>query len=337
MGSWSPLCGKQWAIFRIDARIARSRTAENSLILGPILFLLYINDIVNVSNLLLPIIFADDTNVFLSGPNLTELVKNINSELEKLVEWLQSNKLSLNIDKTHYMIFSLKKTKYTSNDVLINGKVIKQVKMTKFLGVILDEHLNWSDHVNMISKKIARGISILSCARKVFNRSTLKTLYYSFIYPYMTYCIEVWGSANKSVLSLILKLQKRAVRIISCSKYNDHTDPLFDKLHILKFECIYTYCIALFMFKLHNGLLPPIVNDLFLQNADVHDYFTRQSYLLHVPFSSSSKTCKTLRFRGVFIWNKILHVLKTNGTISIFKQNIKKALLTKTLLPISIL
>ena len=162
-------------------------------ILGPLLFLLYINDMVNVSSLLYYILFADDTNVFISGKDIQSMIRILNNELIKITEWLNVNKLALNVSKTHYILFNLSKARNINAEVKINNKIISEVESAKFLGVTLDNKLSWSQHIKHIKGKIAKGIGILSKARKVFTVKTLNTIYYSFIHPYLTYCIEIWG------------------------------------------------------------------------------------------------------------------------------------------------
>lgn len=117
-------------------------------ILGPLLFLLYVNDIANISPTLMPILFADDTNLFVRGSNLAYLFQNFNSEMKTLVKWIHANDLSLNISKTHYMLFRARGKKISINmNVFIGQTKLKKVEFTKFLGVILDAKLNWLDHI----------------------------------------------------------------------------------------------------------------------------------------------------------------------------------------------
>ena len=176
-------------------------------ILGPLLFLLYIHDIVNVSTDLFYTIYADDTNVFLTGNNLLSLYQTMNNELGKIVTWLNSNRLSLNILKSHYMIFT-NKTVVVDASIQINSIVLERVESTKFLGVYLDTKLDWKKHISYVKSKIARGVGIIRKARKYLNKESLLTLYYSFIYPYFIYGIEVWGNAYHSTLASVMKLQK---------------------------------------------------------------------------------------------------------------------------------
>ena len=120
-------------------------------ILGPLLFLLYVNDMVNCSKLLHFILFADDTNLFFSCKNINELIDTVNGELDKLAEWFRANKLSLNISKTNYILFGFKHGKQNMcRDILIDGKSIEQVTHTTFLGVYIDENLNWKYHTSQL-------------------------------------------------------------------------------------------------------------------------------------------------------------------------------------------
>ena len=133
-------------------------------ILGPMLFLIYISDITSVSKIQELILFADDTNIFISHKDLDPLIQIINSEISRLNSWFIANKLSLNLSKTNFIIFT--KRKYdrssVSNKITFDGGAIHQVSSTKFLGVQIDEHLTWSDHIQSVADKISKTCGILS-------------------------------------------------------------------------------------------------------------------------------------------------------------------------------
>ena len=116
-------------------------------------------------------------------------------ELKKLYNWLLANKLTLNIYKTHFMVFNRAKHKNYKINIEINKVVIEQAKHTKFLGVIFDDNLNWSNHISYINSKIAKGVGIIYRAKKYFTTTALVNLYNAFIFPYLIYCVEVWGNA----------------------------------------------------------------------------------------------------------------------------------------------
>ena len=129
-------------------------------ILGPLLFILYVNDICNCSNLFKFILFADDTNIFYSSESATNFVEIVNCELAKLAEWFRANKLSLNVNKTHFILFGNKSKSSldAKPDIKIEGNVIERVLSTKFLGVYIDEDLNWKQHAFQISKKVSKAL-----------------------------------------------------------------------------------------------------------------------------------------------------------------------------------
>ena len=163
-------------------------------ILGPILFLIYINDLIVSCKHSDPFLFADDTNLFTSGKNLNDIARQMNEELASICIWLKVNKLSLNVKKTHFMVFNPKKRPCDKIQLNIDGALIDEEQHTKFLGVFIDNKLTWKKHIEHITGKISRGIGVIWKAKKLLNKSALKTLYYSFIYPYLTYCNNVSGS-----------------------------------------------------------------------------------------------------------------------------------------------
>ena len=296
-------------------------------ILGPLFFLIYINDIARVSKLLFFLLFADDTNIFITGKDINTITHTLNQELKKLLIWLQVNKLSINIDKTKYIIFSLRKKVNTVSHIYINNNIIERVYSTKFLGIIIDSKLSWIDHVQHIKTKIAKGLGILCKSRKILNINTLLTLYYSFVFPYIVYCIEVWGSVNKLLFSSIFKLQKRAVRIIVSANYRAHTDPIFTKLKILPLHKVYQMRVLIFMFKFSNNTLPNIFTKMFQVNVNIHHYSTRQSYKLHVMKCKTSALLNSMSYQGTLLWNYMSDTVNTHCSIQTFQWHLKKFML----------
>jgi hypothetical protein len=234
-------------------------------ILGPLLFILFINDIVNCSPLLFFLLFADDTNLLLSGNSYEDILITLNPELVSLSEWFKANKLSLNVAKTNYVLFGSKAKRKSANNlcVLVDGKPIARVSETKFLGVIIDENLNWKSHAALISSKVAKNVGVINRIKHLLNKAALKTLYYSLIYSHLTYCILLWGNASINALHNIEVLQKRAIRAISGNGFLAHTNPICQTLRILKLRDIYIRDVSIFMFKLTRNLLPPCCDLLF--------------------------------------------------------------------------
>ena len=178
------------------------------------------NDIFQASKYLYNILYADDTSILLSGSDLIQkLVRElVNRELELISEWFKANKLTLNIDKTYYMVFHRGRRKFKNNiELVINDMEIREAKSMKYLGVIIDSKLNWIDHITYIKNKVANGIGIIRKAQKLLNKTALLNLYHTLIFPNLIYCVEIWGCAKKTHLSPLYLLQKRIVRIITFS------------------------------------------------------------------------------------------------------------------------
>ena len=199
-------------------------------ILGPLSFLIYINDIIYSSPLLSFILFADDTNIFYSHKNFDSLITTLNSELSKVSSWFICNKLSLNIAKTNFMLFkpsNFQNIRHNNLNIHIDGLPIIEKKATKFLGVTIDSSLSWNDHIRNIHISVSRGIGVLYRIKNLVSQKSLTILYNALILPYITYCNIVWGNCGLTKTNSILLLQKRALRLITNSHYFANSEPLF--------------------------------------------------------------------------------------------------------------
>ena len=224
-------------------------------ILGPLLFILYINDLPNASELTDPLLFADDTSIFYSHSNPNCLESVLNDELQNIDVWQKRNKLSVNIKKTNYVIFKPRQKKfYSSISLSFGGKPLQQSNITKFLRVYIDDHLTWKHHNTYVCKQIAKSMGIIFRSRFFLSSITKLTLYYTLIYPYIVYCNCAWSSTYVSNLNSIYYLQKRAVRAITNSDYRAHSAPLFSNLVILDIFQVNTLEIAKFMFYYRNNI-----------------------------------------------------------------------------------
>ena len=152
-------------------------------VLGPLLFLIYINDIHKCSEIMSFILFADDTNLFLTDNDLKQLQDMVQKEFKKVKTWLKVNKLTLNISKTHFIIFKSKKKKENLNfsEIKVDGEKIKRVQSTKFLGVLIDENLNWKHQITYVMNQISKTVGIMSKIRYYVNKNTSIMLYYALV------------------------------------------------------------------------------------------------------------------------------------------------------------
>ncbi len=218
-------------------------------VLGPLLFLIYINDLPRASKALHAILFADDTN--LQGTMITfytfvpktkddfkNLSNRINYELSKINEWLEINKLSINVDKTKYMIFHNKQRiidAYDNLELKINNLPIKRTKTFNFLGIIINENLTWNDHITYISQKITPVVGLLNRLKHQLPIHILKMIYNSLILSRLHYGNILWGATPGS----LLKLNKRAIRAIVNAGSNAHSNPIEKKFNLLSLPDIH--------------------------------------------------------------------------------------------------
>ena len=182
-------------------------------VLGPLLFILYINDLPNISDTFKSVLFADDTTLIFSNTPILELKNNINKQfnINKLYDWLNVNKLSLNISKTNVLLFNIRNKNININmDLNINNIKVKQVSEIKFLGVIIDCKLNWKLQLNYVSSKLSRTIAISHKVKNKLNMKSLILLYNALFLSHLNYCSNIWGNTFKSSLKNIFILQKKS-------------------------------------------------------------------------------------------------------------------------------
>ena len=157
--------------------------------------------------------------------------------------------------------------------------------------------------------------------------NTCKTLYYSFIYPYLIYCNQVWGCATKTALKRIVTLQKKVLRIICFAPFNSHTERLFKELSILRFQDIYTYLVAIFMRKIVTGEALLNYKGMFVYNFEITSRVTRNSFNFHVPFTKTELSKRCIKYTGCLIWNKISKYIDRPMSQESFKHFMKTLLI----------
>ena len=315
-------------------------------VLGPLLFLIYINDLPNISSVLQFYLFADDTNIYYEADSLNKLERVINNELKKLYTWLIVNRLSLNIDKTNFLVFHpYNKPMKQLITIKINKKAISEKDHIKYLGVILDATITWKTHIDKICKTVSRTIGVMYKIRPYVNLKILKTIYYSLIYSHLIYAIEVWGSADNTHLNHILVLQKRVVRMIYYldKRQPDYSfpsaDPLFHELDLLKVHDIFKLKVAKFIYNCLNKFSPTNFHSWFELTSQTHRYNTRSKFIdidnllttnnLFIPTCRTTHYgLKSVKVQGPKIWNIIPPIIRSNTSAKCFSKELKKYLTT---------
>ena len=301
-------------------------------VLGPLLFLLYINDMPLVSKLLKFHLFADDTSIFFSDQNLRNLENIVNHELTKVSDWLTANKLTLNVEKSNFLIITSKQQNLSYQvDLKINNKSIIQKDYIKYLGVILDKNLNWKQHIQHVNMKISKGIGILAKMRHFVPAQILRNLYFAFIAPHVNYGIINWGCATATVTKSVQRNLNKALRIIDFEKYTASAKPLFTKLGILNFEQNFNLECSKLIYDIINGNQSAIFDNFFENTTSRHGYQTRQSANKQFAFPVIRTNYKKrfFTYNGMKIWNNIPLEIREQKSKHLFCKYYKNWLLHK--------
>ena len=290
-------------------------------VLGPRLFILYINDICNVSKILKFVLFADDTNILYSDANVKNLNNVVNTELDKLNTWFIINKLSLNVSKTNYILFGNRKV-HSDLDIKIYNNKITRVSETKFLGVWIDEKLNWKKHVECVKRNLSRVVGIIYRARHILGTETLLTLYYSLFLPILSYCCEIWGITYTSTIHCIEILQKRVIRLINGVNRQCHTNILFSRCRVLKFKDLVDLKVLLVLFKIFNSMpIPNNIQCLFNKSHRLRSSRSQCQYVRNCIRTNTKAHC--LSTYGVKCWNSLPVNIVKIPTVHAFIQKLK--------------
>ena len=282
-------------------------------ILGPLLFTIYINDLSMSSDLFSFISYADDTTLFLSL-NANDLnqyeTEQISLHINKVNEWLMLNKLSLNIKKSKCMAFHTAKKRFINPNISIGDQNLEFVQNFNYLGIIIDNNLSWKSHISHISHKISKTTGIIRRLKHSLPQNILKMIYESLIQTYLHYGTLCWGYSG---IICITKLQKKAIRALTKSKYNAHTEPLFKSLCLLKFSDIIDRKIYKFYFKYVNRTLPNyFISPNFMHQLE-HGYATRNNQY-QIPRITHKYAENCLRYK--------LPTLINNGVTQILSKTV---------------
>ena len=316
-------------------------------ILGPILFLCFINDL-HLATWLLTLLFADDTAVIDSDTDLPALIIRVNGEIQKIANWFRSNKMSVNVSKTKYIVFRPKGQKITvnldENGVLYNSNEIGQPddpnkifklgriyndhpctneRTYKFLGVHLDEFLSFDTHCTIISNKLARSNFIISRVKNILPIKSLKTLYFALVHPHLLYCLPIYSCTTQKNLKKIFKMQKKAIRLVTKSKNNAPPYPLFADLKILPLEHLISLTCGQLTHSIYHKYAPKSLHNLWITNEQRdNNHELRNAHQLHIPFARTDHVKRLPYFSFPKIWNDLPDFKLTNNATT-FKIALK--------------
>ena len=306
-----------------DEKLISSGVPQGSL-LGPLLFIIFINDINSAFSKCKLHLYADDTVIYFSHKNPRVIENILNKELKSLDEWMNNNNLKINYEKTVCMLLGangmLKRQPLL--DVRIREKQLSQVKSFKYLGIVVDNNLKWDAHIEQMCNKLGKMVSYLGRLRQFVNMSELKLIYNSIVLPHFDYGDVVWQSASSSNLSQLQKIQNRAGRIILKVNPYSHTSnsQIHNSLGWHKLHKRQQLHLLLFTYKVLNGMAPDYLKDMFEYKQS--PYSLRNQHDLCLPKPRTNYCRRSFMYRAASGYNELDYNLKTIPSFPAFKTNL---------------
>ena len=295
-------------------------------LLGPLLFIIYINDLPSVVESCEIQLYADDTLLFFSSSSVSDIEDHLSEDLGHVINWLESSYLFLNYSKTKIMLIGTHQrlAKVGSFSITARNKILSRVYEFKYLGVVLDPTLSWNDHIDHITSKISSRLGILRKARKVIPREACIILYDSMVLPLFDYCSTVWGGCGATNRNYLDRLQRRAVTIIEGKKIEEHDVRLTLRWPNLEARRKYQTCLQ--VFKCINGLAPAYLLNQFTFSREFHSHDTRYKDLIRLPVAKTSKFQSSFKYHGAKEWNSLPSSIRNELSLPSFKTKLKNYL-----------
>ena len=298
-------------------------------VLGPLFFILYVNDMVKASGEMELVLFADDTNIFVEGRNHLELFRKTNQGLEELSKWFRCNKLTLNLKKTEYVYFGGYGGRVVPEGGLaIGNEAIERVEGVKFLGIWVDEGLKWTGQIEKVKTKVGRLLGVVGRASVSLGADSILKLYSALVLPHLQYCLIVWGDfeegRNKTLGESLLKYQKKFMGLIAGKRGMFHSDPIFSKFHVLKIGDLYRQQLRVHAWKFLRGKLPENQVSMLSKVSDTHRHNTRAA---KTGLSLSSQDHRSLGYRVPKEWLSLPEKLRETSSLGGLKRKSKEGFL----------
>lgn len=292
-------------------------------VLGPILFILYINDMIKCVDKCQIKMFADDTMLYIKGKNIVNLIHTINHELKIIFEWLCDNSLCINVNKCKYMIIASKHKLNNVDDnhiVKINDINLDRVKEMKYLGVIIDENLNLKKHANYIMNKMSKKVSFLYRIGNSLSMFTKILIYKAIIAPHIDFCSSILFNLNQNQIQQLQKIQNRAMRIIlKCNRYTP-IRTMLDVLNLMNINQRIVYRTLIIIYKIKNKMLPSYLFNEMKYVNDIHDYSTRNANNFFIDTFNRASTEKSVLSKGLKLYNNLPVPIKNSQNLNSFKK-----------------
>ena len=289
-------------------------------VLGPLLFILYINDLSLVSPNLFKLFFADDTVILNSGKDIAQIADQLNTDLITLVDWLNFNKLSLNIGKTKCMLFSPQNI-VAKPPIRINNCSIEYVKHFRYLGIIMDERLSFKQHIAFVKTKLAYLQGFIYSLKPYLTSETLKIVYYSYIYPHLLLHSIIWGGSASTHMATVQVAQNKIVRTMNKAEYTS-TNDLYVRFQIAKVSDIFKNQALIFMYNWLRENKYSFLNDLRDYISSPNPHATRNAGNLRLPFPRLNVHKQSVIYNGLTLWNNLAPEIKEASSLASFKKRL---------------
>ena len=270
-------------------------------------------------------LFADDSNIFITGHSLKDMIREAEDKLECWNEWFQHNQLTLNVDNTCYTLSSRNNKFKTS--ISSRGKEIERVDTAKYLGIYFDSTLSWNTHIDELCKKVQKLCDPFYYVSNFISVDMAKQLYYAFVHPHILYGIEIYGCTSKTNTNRLQVLQNKTLKILTRTDQRSSSTELLKKMHILCFEDLYEMSLMLFVFKQQHQKLPAIFDNTFIMNKEVRDRITRQDESIYIKSYKSNFGKNKIQNIAAGLWNSLPDDLKIAESVNSFKSKIFKYLI----------
>ena len=292
-------------------------------VLGPLLFLIYINDMHRALHNSRTRLFADDTGVFVHNRNFDHLVSNAKSRLLEIQQWCHDNKLTINSSKTCFLIFHSKnKNKHIElQNIEIPGLKISRATSTKYLGLVIDDELNWREHVKYVCTSLVKYFGIFNHIKHAMTTQTSRQLYFAFIFSRISYGLEVYGNCSNHQMAKLQTIQNKLLKLILQLNMRTSTNLLHKNLHLLKIKDIREVQVLLFVNKCLKGLCPPVFHEYYGERMP---HYNIRNPGLHITRTRTAMGSNSIRIFGAKLWNNLAPRVKEHRNKINFKKHIIK-------------
>ena len=299
-------------------------------ILGPLLFLLFINDMpVDLKHSVVDM-YADDTLIYVCDKDVNVIENRLNEDINILCKWLENNLMKANVNKTKFMLLGtpVKISHARKISISMNNNEIEHVTCFKYLGVQINANLKWNEQINSICRKVCKSIAVMRRIKPFVPRNSLITIYNTMFLSHIDYAITVWCNCGDTNLNRLQKLQNMAMRIILNAPFRTHINDMLQTLGFMNIRDRITYATGCMMYKVRNEMTPSYLSDNFKLVNEVHSVNTRGSVngQYYISKCNTNYGQSTFYFKGSVLWNVLSKDIRQVNSLVQFKKNLKKDL-----------